>query len=81
MTSINFHERDAVFSYTGTQTITFKLRIEAKSREKAEEKFKKIWLNSHIDQDCWWDIEQEGIKIIYDNFDDVVANADWRIED
>jgi hypothetical protein len=74
-------EEMTLFPYTGTQTITFKLRIKAKSREEAEEKFKKIWLNSHIDQDCWWNIEQEGIEIIYANFDDVVANADWRIED
>ena len=56
------------------------MTIKAKSREKAEEKFKKIWLNSHIDQDCWWDIEQEGIEIIHDNFDDAI-NEDWRIED
>jgi hypothetical protein len=69
-----------LFPYTGTQTITFKSTIKAKSREKAEEKFKKIWLNSHIDQDCWWDIEQEGIEIIHDNFDDAI-NEDWRIED
>jgi hypothetical protein len=68
------------FSYTGTQTITFKLTIKAKSREEAKEKFKKMWLNCHIDQDCWWDIEQEGIEIICDNFDDAI-DEDWCIED
>lgn len=67
-----------LLSYTGTQNITFKLTIKAKSREEAEEKFKKIWLRCQIDNDCWWDIE-EG-EIVEDNFDEAI-DQDWRIED
>jgi hypothetical protein len=69
-------EEMTLFPYTGTQTITFKLRIKAKSREEAEEKFKKIWLNSHIDQDCWWNIEQEGIEIILE----IISVLFWQMQ-
>ncbi|MFM7875318.1 MAG: hypothetical protein ACKO8M_01955 [Microcystis panniformis] len=67
-----------LFPYTGVQEVTLKLTIKAKNREEAEEKFKKIWINFHIDQDCWWNIEEN--EIISDNFDDII-NEDWRIED
>lgn len=67
-----------LFSYTGTQSITFKLTIRAESREEAEEKFKKIWLSCQIANDCWCDIE-EG-EIVEDNFDEAI-DQDWRIED
>lgn len=67
-----------LFYYTGTQNITFKLTIKAKSREEASEKFQKIWLNCQIANDCCWDIE-EG-EIVEDNFDEAI-DQDWRIED